>query len=149
MQFFRWKMEVDMAYSGFLLKIGNYEFPQEYIKPETFSAYVNMQDLDPWTDANGYVHREPVDLKAFKVEFETVAMLTNKEVAKIMANIRANYTVPKGRQALITAYIQEYDDYVSQTGYMADFTPTIKGIYDGVIHYNPIRLAFIGGVYGG
>lgn len=138
-----------MAYSGFLLKIGNYEFPQEYIKPETFSAYVNMQDLDPWTDANGLLHREPVDLKAFKVEFETVAMLTNKEVAEIMDNIRANYTVPKGRQALITAYIQEYDDYVSQTGYMADFTPTIKGIYDGVIHYNPIRLAFIGGVYSG
>ena len=138
-----------MAYSGFLLKIGNYEFPQEYIKPETFSAYANMQDLDPWTDANGLLHREPVDLKALKVEFENIAMLTNKEVAEIMANIRANYTVPKGRQALITAYIQEYDDYVSQTGYMADFTPTIKGIYDGVIHYNPIRLAFIGGVYGG
>ena len=49
-----------MAYSGFLLKIGNYTFPQKYIKAESYSAYVNMQDLDPWTDANGYLHREAV-----------------------------------------------------------------------------------------
>ena len=41
---------------------------------------------------------------------------------------------------------EEYDDYVTQMGYMADFAPQIYGTYGGVIHYNPIRLAFIGGV---
>lgn len=138
-----------MAYSGFLLKIGNYEFPQKYIKAESYSAYVNMQDLDPWTDANGYLHREAIELKALKVEFETPTMLTNANLAEIMNNIRANYTVPKARQALITAYIPEYDGYVTQTGYMADFTPTVYGTYGGIIRYNPIRFAFIGGIYNG
>ena len=138
-----------MAYSGFLLKIGNYTFPQKYIKAESYSAYVNMQDLDPWTDANGYLHREAVELKALKVGFETPAMLTNVELTEIMNNIKANYTIEKARQCQITAYIPEYDSYVTQTGYMADFTPTIYGTWDGVIHYNSIRLAFIGGVYDG
>lgn len=138
-----------MAYSGFLLKIGNYTFPQKYIKAESYSAYVNMQDLDPWTDANGFLHREAVELKALKVEFETPAMLTNVEFTEIMNNIKANYTIEKARQCQITAYIPEYDSYVTQTGYMADLTPTIYGTWDGVIHYNSIRLAFIGGVYNG
>ena len=87
-----------MAYSGFLLKIGNYTFPQKYIKAESYSAYVNMQDLDPWTDANGFLHREAVELKALKVEFETPAMLTNVELTEIMNNIKANYTIEKARQ---------------------------------------------------
>lgn len=137
-----------MAYSGFLLKVGNYTIPtNKFIQAESYSAYVNMQDLDPWTDANGYVHREAVDLKALKVEFETPAMLTDRELTELLQNIQANYTIPKARQCIVTAYIPEYDDYVTQTAYLSDFTPQMYGTYGGVIHYNPIRLSFIGGVY--
>lgn len=136
-----------MAYSGFLLKIGDYEVPADkFIRADSYSAYVNMQDVDPYTDANGYLHRNAVELKALKIEFETPAMLTNKEFTELMSNIRANYIEEKSRTVLITAYIPEYDDYVTQTGYMADITPSIYGTYGGVIHYNPIRFAFIGGV---
>ena len=139
-----------VAYSGFLLKIGDYTIPaNKFIKAESYSAYVNMQDLDDWPDANGFLHREAVELKALKVEFETPAMLTNTELSELMNNIKANFTNAKGRECMITAYIPEYDDYVTQLGYMADFQPQIYGTYGGVIHYNPIRLAFIGGVYNG
>lgn len=135
-----------MAYNGWLLKIGNYTIPQRYIKADSYSAYVNMQDVDDYTDADGYLHRDAVELKAEKIEFETPAMLTNVEFSELMKNIQANYTITKARQCVITAYIPEYDDYVTQTGYLADFQPQIYGTYGGVIHYNPIRLAFIGGV---
>lgn len=139
-----------MAYSGFLIKIGDYTIPaNKFIKAESYSPYVNMQDLDDWPDANGFLHREAVELKALKVEFETPAMLTNTELTELMTNIKANFTNAKGRECMITAYIPEYDDYVTQLGYMADFQPQIYGTYGGVIHYNPIRLAFIGGVYNG
>ena len=139
-----------MAYSGFLIKIGDYTIPgNKFIKAESYSPYVNMQDIDDWTDANGFLHREAVELKALKVEFETPAMLTNTELTELMNNIKANFTNAKGRECMITAYIPEYDDYVTQLGYMADFQPQIYGTYGGVIHYNPIRLAFIGGVYNG
>lgn len=139
-----------MSYSGFLVKVGNYTIPADkYIKAESYSAYVNMQDVDDYTDANGYLHRNAVELKALKVEFETPAMLTNAEFSDLMANIRANFVNATARSCYITAYIPEYDSYVTQMGYMADFTPQIYGTYDGKIHYNSVRLAFIGGVYNG
>lgn len=138
-----------VAYSGWLIKVGDYIIPQKFIKAESYSAYVNMQDLDPWTDANGYLHREAVELKAEKVEFETPPMLTNNQLTELIKNIEKNYTIPRARQLIITAYIPEYDDYVTQTGYLADFTPQMYGTYGGIIHYNSVRLAFIGGVYTG
>lgn len=139
-----------MAYQGWLVKVGNYIIPaKKFIRAESYSAYVNMQDLDPWNDANGYIHRNAVELKAAKVEFETPAMLTNAQFSELMRNIQANYTIPRARQLVLTAYIPEYDNYVTQTAYMADFTPQIYGNYGGVIRYNPVRLAFVGGVYPG
>ena len=139
-----------MAYSGWLVKVGDYIIPADkFIKAESYSAYVNMQDLDPWTDANGYVHREAVELKAAKVEFETPAMLTNITFSELMQNIQSNYTVPKARQLILTAYIPEYDDYVTQTAYLADFQPQIYSTSGGIIRYNSVRLSFIGGVYDG
>lgn len=139
-----------MAYNGWLIKVGNYIIQaNKYIRAESYSAYVNMQDLDPWPDANGYLHRNAVELKAAKIEFETPAMLTNIELTELMKNIQKNYTKPMAREFLFTAYIPEYDDYVTQTGYLADFTPQMYGTYGGVIYYNSIRLAFIGGVYSG
>ena len=135
-----------MAYSGFLLKIGNYEFPESMIALDSYSAYVNMQDVAPWTDENGELHRNPIELKALKVEFETKNMLTDKQFADIMQNLRSNFVSEKGRGCYITAYIPEYDDYVTQYGYLADFQPQIYSTGGGVIRYNPIRLAFIGGV---
>lgn len=136
-----------MAYQGFLLKIGDYTIPHKYIKADSYSPYVNMQDVEAYTDANGYLHRNAVELKVAKVEFETPSMLTNVTFTELMDNIRANYLDVKSRKILITAYIPEYDDYVTQTGYLADFQPKIYGVFDGVIKYNPIRLAVIGGVY--
>ena len=118
-----------MAYSGWLLKVGNYTVPMSFMKPETYSPYVNMQDLDDYTDANGYLHRNAVELKALKVEFETRAMLTNTEFNAIISKIRQQFTDATGRACYITAYIPEYDDYVTQYGYMADFQPTIYTIY--------------------
>lgn len=139
-----------MAYAGYLIKVGDYEIPADkFIKAVSYIPYVNMQALDPYTDANGYEHIEAVELKALKVEFDTPAMLTNTEFAELMANIRENYIESKSRKCLVTAYIPEYDDYVTQTAYMADFKPTIYNIDGNVIHYNSIRFAFIGGVYDG
>jgi hypothetical protein len=135
-----------MAYEGYLLKIGDYIVPSEYIKAESFSPYVNMQDVDPWTDANGYVHRTAIELKALKVEFETPAGMTRPKLNSLLSNIKKNYISEKERTFNVTAYIPEYDSYVTQKAYLADFTPVIYGIFDNVISYNSIRFAIIGGV---
>lgn len=136
-----------MAYQDYLIKVGNYTIPaNKFIKANSYSPYVNMQDLEPWTDASGHLHRNAVELKAMKIEFETPAMLTNTEFATLMAKIRENYTDATARECMVTAYIPEYDGYVTQKCYLADFTPQIYSNANGVIKYNAIRLAFIGGL---
>ena len=136
-----------MAYKGYLIKVGDYKIPaNKFIKADSYSPYVNMQDLDPWTDANGYLHRNAVDLKALKVEFETPAMLTNYDLEEFLSNIRRNYTNSTARECMVEAYIPEYNDYVTQKCYLSDFTPQIYSSYGGVLRYNPIRFAFIGGL---
>ena len=136
-----------MAYQGYLIKVGSYTIPaNKFIKADSYIPYVNMQDLEPWTDADGYLHRNAVELKAIKVEFETPAMLTNTEFAELMSNIKSNYTSEVARECMVTAYIPEYDDYVTQKCYLADFTPQIYSNANGVIRYNATRLAFIGGL---
>lgn len=135
-----------MAYAGYLLKIGTYQIPHSYIKAESYKAYVNMQDLDSYADADGYLHRFPVALKVEKVEFETIPLLTNTEFSTLMTNISSQYTNAIGRECMITAYIPETDSYVEQKGYLADFEPEIYHANATSVTYNPVRLAFIGGV---
>ena len=137
-----------MAYAGYLIKIGNYTIPLSLIKADSYYAYYNMQDYEPWTDAKGYLHRDAVDLKALKVEFETKAMLSNTQFANLMSSIAGQYVSgkAKARECNITAYIPEIDDYVTQRGYMADFKPQIYLADNSIIQYDPCRLSFIGGV---
>ena len=137
-----------MAYSGYLIKIGNYTIPLSMIKADSYYAYYNMQDYDPWTDAKGYLHRDAVKLKALKVEFETVNQLNNTQFASLMNSISSQFISGKthARECEITAYIPEIDSYVTQRGYMADFKPQMYLASATEIRYDSCRLSFIGGV---
>lgn len=136
-------------YSGWLLKIGDYTLPKNLIKADSYKAYVNMQDVDPWTDANGYLHRTAVELKVAKIEWESVPMLTNKTLTELLQNIQRNYIIQKERRVMFTAYIPEYDDYVTQIGYLADFQPNMYLADDNTIKYDSVKFSIIGGVYDG
>lgn len=137
-----------MAYSGYLIKIGDYTIPLSMIKADSYYAYYNMQDYEPWTDAKGYLHRDAVQLKALKVEFETVNQLNHTQFASLISSIKAQFISGKeyARECNITAYIPEIDDYVTQRGYMADFKPQMYLASATEIKYDACRLAFIGGV---
>lgn len=135
-----------MAYAGYLIKVGDYTIPLSMIKADSYYAYVNMQDYEPWTDATGHLHRDVVQLKALKVEFETKAMLNHTEFATLMANIKAEFTNADARECYVTAYIPETDTYETQLSYMADFKPQMYLASATEIKYDPCRLAFIGGV---
>lgn len=136
-----------MAYNGWLLKIGDYIIPaNKFIKAQSYSAYVNMQDVDDWTDADGYLHRNAVELKALKAEFETPAMMTDIKLTELLSNIDKNIIDKNQNSCYITAYIPRYNTYYMQYGYMADIQPQIYSTSNGVIKYNSIKFSFIGGV---
>ena len=137
-------------YSGWLVKIGDYIIPtNRFIRADSYKAYANMQDLDPWTDADGYLHRNAVKLKALKVEFETPAMLTDENFAEFMYNIDQNITNIDANECYITAFVPRYNKYFTQKGYLVDIDPQIYGNYENALHYNAIRIAFVGGVFDG
>lgn len=136
-------------YQGWLVKIGDYIIPFEFIRAESYKANANMQDLDPWTDTNGYLHRNPVELKALKVEFETPAMLTDERLSVFLANVDSNITDPVANECTITAYIPRYNRYFTQKGYLIDLDPQMYFANAEKIQYNAIRFAFVGGVYDG
>lgn len=137
-------------YSGWLIKIGDYIIPtNRFIRADSYKASAYMQDVDPWTDANGYVHRNAVQLKALKVEFETPAMLTDEKFAEFIYNIDQNIIDKAGNECYITAFVPRYNQYFTQRGYLADIDPQIYGNYEKKLHYDPIRFAFVGGVFDG
>lgn len=133
-----------IALKKYILKLGDFEFPEKYIRADTYKSYVNMQDVNPYTDANGYLHRNPVQLKALKVELETIPM-NRSEFETLMENIRAQYTNEAGRELTIEAYVMSEGKYISQKGYVADIQPTVYGTFDGWI-IDPVKFSFIGGV---
>lgn len=137
-------------YSGWLVKIGDYAIPtNRFVRADSYKASAYMQDVDPWTDANGYVHRNAVKLKTLKVEFETPAMLTDEELAEFLHSIDQNIIDKDGNECYITAFVPRYNQYFTQRGYLADIDSQIYGNYDGKLYYNPIRFAFVGGVFDG
>lgn len=134
-----------MAYAGYLIKVGSYTIPTDkFIRAESYKATLNVQDLDPFRDANGKLHRGALAHRVPKLEFETPAMLTNVEMSEFLGNIRKNYTVPAERKFSATVYVPELDDYITQDMYMTDPEFTIYGNYGGIIRYNPVRIAFTG-----
>lgn len=133
-----------MAYSGYLIKVGLYTIPLSIIRAETYSPYKSVTDLDSYVDANGVLHRNALEHIAYKIEFETVPMLTNTQFADLMNNLYGNMSNTLERKASVTAYIPEIDDYITQDMYMPDIKPVLYYADNEKIQYNQIRLAFIG-----
>jgi len=132
-----------MAYSIFLFKIGTFEFPRSLIKASSYKAQKSVTDLDSYVDANGELHRNALEHLAYKVEFETVPMMTNTQFASLMSSIYGQFTNQLERKALCTLYVPETDSYVSCDMYMPDIVPEMYYADASKIQYNSIRFAFI------
>ena len=137
-----------MAYSGFLIKVGDYTVPFRYIETKKYKCGIKGQDLDSYRDANGILHREALVNVAIKVEWETPNDIEEEETLRpLMDNIRAQYTNRTEKKALVTAFMPEIGDYVTMDCYMPDVEYTIDYADEKTVKYSSFRLAFIG--YGG
>lgn len=133
-----------MAYQGYLIKVGDYVISgKKYIRADSYSATLIVQDLDSYRDANGVLHRNALTHKVNKIEFETPAMLTDKQMEELLSNIRRNYTNASEKRASVTVYVPELNDYMTQDMYIPDLQFSMYGVFNNVIRYNPLRIAFI------
>ena len=132
-----------MAYSGYLIKIGDFTFPMSLIKADSYSPYKSVTDLDSYVDGDGKLHRNALEHFGYKCEFETVPMMTNTTFGALMSNIYSQFINTTERKAICTLYIPELDDYVSCEMYMPDIKPQIYYADDTKIQYDAVRFAFI------
>ena len=136
-----------MAYSGFLIKVGEYTIPFKYIKFNSYDVRMSFTDVDAYRDANIKLHRNVQEHFVIKCEWETPAMLDNDQFGDLMSNIQANYINEFEKQCIVTAFVPELNDYVTQEMYLLPEIPVSiyrHNIYTGKLQYNSIRLAFIG-----
>lgn len=136
-------MGKNMAYSGYLFKIGNYTFPLSLIKADSYQAYKSVTDMDSYVDADGVLHRNALSHFGWKCEFETVPMMSNTQLSALFSNIYAQFTNSTERKAICTIYIPEIDDYVSTDMYMPDIKPQMYYADGNKIQYDAVRFAFI------
>ena len=129
-----------MALGNYLVKVGNYTIPLEFIKLESYSSKPDQrQDLDSYRDADGYLHRTVLPHTATKIEFETVYLYVSQFRA-LMDGIRTNLTNNLARDCTLTYYDEETDSYKTGSFYMPG-TMEYK-MYNKMI-YAPSRFAFI------
>ena len=133
-----------MAYQGYLLKTGNYIFPLELIRAETYEITKNEQDLDSYTDASGELHRNALEHWVVKIEFEVIGMLDNIQLAQLWANLQNNYLNSTEKCSNLEFYLPELDSYITQKAYIPTVSTPMSYVDHEKIVYQQVRFAFIG-----
>lgn len=134
-----------MAYSGYLITVGNYTIPMTLINEKTYKCTFSTMDLDSYRDANGVLHRNAVN-QIPHCSF-TTRQLTNSDVDALWSGIRSNYVNTKEKKVNASVYLPETDSYYSGYFYIPDTEMTIDYIKEGKVYYDPITIELIG--YGG
>jgi len=133
-------------YNGFLVKIGNYDFPMKYINAESYDiAPDQRQDEEPWRDGDGVLNREVLNNMPASITFTTIPGMTNTEVAAVFGQIRQNYIDEKERKVLVTFYNPETDSY-PEAKYMYIPNPhfPIDYIDENTVYYKEIIIELVG-----
>ena len=140
-----------MAFNGTLLTIGTYKFPMEYIEHGTYTATYITSDSNSKRTASGILVRGVVPYPSIKVSFSTIDGLTNKEINKVMSNIKSQYVATGNnkpgleKRAKITAYIPELNSHITQYCYLKpDMEFTIDEIDVTTIYYSTVKFTFTG-----
>lgn len=132
-----------MAYSNFLIEVGTYVIPDKFIKYDSWQSTYETVDFDSYRDADAYLHRNALPSRKIKVEFET-PYLYKKDFDELMSNIRAQFVSSVEQSALITAYMDEIGDYVTQKCYLVNINAKVEQNSPLGAIYKPTRIAWIG-----
>lgn len=131
-------------YNGYLVKVNGTVFPMKYIAEKSYIVHPDQRlDLDSERDATGVLHRSVVGHMPNKIEFTTLS-LNNSEVAEI-TRITGLGPSNRSRDVTLELYNPETDGYETARCYIPNLDYTIDWIDNEgkIIHYSPIRYAFI------
>lgn len=138
---------VATGYSG-----GKYTYTKinhDLLQTDTMSSTPNqMQDLDSYTNAKGYLKRTVMEHARSKWECNT-CFLTEEQWISICDILEKGFKVKDGKASVskrhLTArfYNDWKHDYESMHCYVPDITFQYKVALGGKLMYQPVRIAFI------
>lgn len=134
-----------MAFTGSLLRISGDNFPLKYVFKESYKVTPNRrQDLDPYRDANGLLHRNTLAHTATTIQFQTKPMW-NDDFDKMMNFIRSRYTNTKEKKLTLTYFSPDINNYMQGTFYMPDveYNMDLVDTVNNKIFYLSTTLEFI------
>ena len=141
-----------MAYEGWLIKIGTWQVPHKYIKPETYKVTPGKTKLYEWTDYDGGRHVVYNLQSQTKISFDTreSKRLSNVDVAMFHEALEAARcsNVAPGLNAdvyRIQYYNPMTDAYEDKTFTMDDIDFVIERVTmeePKLVIYNPITFSF-------
>ena len=134
-----------MAFTGSLLRISGDNFPLKYVFKESYKVPPNRrQDLDPYRDANGLLHRNTLAHTATTIQFQTKPMW-NDDFDKMMNFIRSRYTNTKEKKLTLTYFSPDINNYMQGTFYMPDveYNMDLVDTVNNKIFYLSTTLEFI------
>lgn len=80
-----------MAYEGYLFQFGEFIFPNEHIKFDSYDiAPDQRQDMDSFTNGKGITVRNALEHTKTNITFSTLPM-SGSEMGSIMSNMTKNY----------------------------------------------------------
>jgi len=135
-----------MAFNDYLIKVGDYTIPDSCIKYDSWSSIFETLDWDSYRDMAGTAHRNALADRKIKVEFNTPYM-HKQDFDALMRGIRSQFVTEEQQReqcAMVTAYIDEIDDYVTQKAYLVNVNPKVAQNSPTGIIYQPMRICFIG-----
>lgn len=139
-----------MAYNGYLIKVikknnsgTDYVFPMNLIVEKTYKMTYSVMDSQAKRNAKGKLKRVTMPHKVPHCSVQ-LRELNNTQLAALLSEIQARYTVKKQKKVKLSVFIPEIDDYKEEDFYLPDIDITINHIESSTIKYEPITLEFIG-----
>lgn len=118
------------SYNGYLLKIGGRTIPNKYIQYDSYTIQPNQrQDLDPYRDLDGVLHRNVVRNMPSVIKFNTKPMF-EEDMQAFMGIINGGFSNRDERKGSIQYYDFETFSYKTGDFYMAQPEFTIHYIWE-------------------
>lgn len=131
-------------FKGYLLKIGNIPFPDEFIEFNSYKPVPDrQQDLNPFRSENGELTRNVVQHKPSTLDFQSRPM-NDDELAQIRKILATAYINVDEEKVIIEFWRPNRGDYRTGTFYLDPNTEyPIKKIEDNQVYYDTIKWSFV------
>lgn len=139
-----------MAYEGWVIKIGKWQVPDDYIKPESYKIGLDKDVLKDFKDCDNkrhVIYAAGVNSGQTILQFETPEnfKITNKEMAEFneaLESAKISSPIVNDETYQVTYYNPKTDSYDIKDFALDSMEYTVWGINKKEVIYSPVKFYF-------